>query len=524
MLGIYFDGLFFNEDKLIDYGFHSVFYHYLKKRFNIIKELSINSFTKEVDEHIEDENYKLSSAISRSILNSAIKEYDENLHQYLLEIALFYERYLSKGNTLEVKTSGSTSEPKVISVKKEYMKNSALKTIKYLNLHEKDSALICMPLDFIAGKMMLLRALIANLEIKAIKPCVNPLLHIHNNILITELIITSLIKENHYIINSDKSLSLEDRERFEKKAIISINDNIYIFEKISSSFLINFIAITTMQAFEICQNPNTKGLLNACDNVLIGGGSISSSLHDILESFTTNVYQSYGMTETLSHIALKNISKKDKYYHVLDNVEISLSDKDTLVIKAFDICDDVLITNDIANIIDNNTFDIVGRIDNVINTGGLKVVADDLENQIKKNINFDNLYISYVDDDKLQQKIVLVLNMDLKDFYERFLEEKNLISLDNLLDKVLEKYQYKECDALGLDNCCSYINDNKSLHNIYINLNNDESRFCTDFLFDGIEKNKRPKVIFFLDSVPLSDTYKIRRKELYNLVNTMYKK
>ncbi len=524
MLGIYFDGLFFNEDKLINYGFHSVFYHYLKKRFNIIKELSINSFTKEVDEHIQDENYKLSSTISRSILNSSIKEYDESLHQYLLEIALFYENYLSKSHTLEVKTSGSTSEPKIISVKKEYMKNSALKTIKYLGLKEKDSALICMPLDFIAGKMMLLRALFANLEIKAIKPCVNPLLHIHNNILITELIITSLIKENHDLTNGNNSLSLEDRERFDRKAIISINDNIYIFEKISSAFLINFIAITTMQAFEICQNENTKAILQSCDNVLIGGGAISKSLYDILENFTNNVYQSYGMTETLSHIALKNISKQDKYYHVLDNVEISLSDKDTLVIKASDICDDILITNDIANIIDKNTFDIVGRIDNVINTGGLKVVADDLESKIKKNIDFDNLYISYVDDDKLQQKIVLVFKMDLKSFYEKFLEDKDIISLDSLLDKVLEKYHYKECDALGLDNCCTYINDNKALHNIYINLDSDEARFCFDFLFNDIDKNKRAKVIFFLDEVPLSDTYKIRRKELYNLVNTLYKR
>ncbi|MDL2255474.1 AMP-binding protein [Parabacteroides sp. OttesenSCG-928-K15] len=272
---------------------------------------------------------------------------------YPQEVQSFLEEWHNANPQLCVQTSGSTGIPKELWVRKEQMRQSARITCTYLGLQKGDSALLCMPLQYIAGKMMLVRCLVAGLHLKQTPPSSHPL--------------------------------QEDMGK------------------------IDFIALTPMQVYNTLRVPEERERLQQISHVLIGGGSLNPETEKELAGFSNHIYATYGMTETLSHIALRRLNSKEatEWYTPFPSVKVSLSEEETLVIDAPLVTDEILTTNDIAIIRSNGDFRILGRKDNVINTGSIKVQIETLEDRIRKFISI-NFVITSVPDPELGEIIVLL--------------------------------------------------------------------------------------------------------------------
>jgi O-succinylbenzoic acid--coA ligase family protein len=250
----------------------------------------------------------------------------------------FLSEWHSKDPTLLVHTSGSTGLPKPLRVEKTRMLNSAHITCNFLNLHPNDTALLCMPLDYIAGKMVVVRSIERKLQLLNVKPSGHPL--------------------------SDASL-----------AQLSNPDT-----------PITFAAMVPLQVFNTLQNSKECERLKRIRHLIIGGGSIDDNLSAQLKNFPNAVWSTYGMTETLSHIALRRLNGNERsdWYTPFDSVKVSLNSNGCLVIDAPAVCAQRLETNDIAELRQSDDgkrteFRILGRKDNTINTGGIKVQMEEVE-------------------------------------------------------------------------------------------------------------------------------------------------
>ena len=282
----------------------------------------------------------------------------ETKSEFHKELSSFLRQWFSDTETMEVKTSGSTGTPKEMLVEKVRMMQSAKLTCSFLNLKKGDKALLCMPLQYIAGKMMIVRSLVAGLDLYPSRPSGNPL------------------------------------------------------KNIDVSF--DFVAFVPLQVFNSLQEPIELIRLKKIKNLIIGGGAIDPAMERSLKSFPNNVYSTYGMTETLSHIALRRLNGKDASdnYFLVDNVSISLSEEKTMIINAPLVSPEVLYTNDIVDINNNGSFKILGRKDNVINTGGIKVQIEEVEHVIKQHINA-SFAITSLPDPKFGEIIVLASAQDI---------------------------------------------------------------------------------------------------------------
>lgn len=246
----------------------------------------------------------------------------------------FLEQWQSAAPTLPVHTSGSTGTPKLLMVEKERMRASARMTCRFLDLKPQQSALLCMPLDYIAGKMMVVRALEAHLQLWQVPPSGHPL--------------ATLNQAPH------------------------------------------FAAMVPLQVFQSLQVPHERQLLMQIRHLIIGGGAVSDEMAAQLQSFPHAVWSTYGMTETLSHVALRRISGPDAslWYSPLEGVDISLNDDGCLTIDAPAVCPQRLTTNDIAELhTDGRRFRILGRKDNIICSGGLKIQAEEVENLLRPRLS-----------------------------------------------------------------------------------------------------------------------------------------
>lgn len=244
---------------------------------------------------------------------------------FLAEIEQFKNEWKKQEPTLTVHTSGSTGEPKAMQVEKVRMWDSALMTLQTLGLQEGNTALLCMPLKYIAGQMMLVRSFAGGLPLMAVAPTSHPYASLHE--------------------------------------------------------APDFAALTPMQVYESLRVPHERSLLRRTLCVIIGGGRISEELEQQLRSFPHPVYSTYGMTETLSHIALRRINgpEASDSYRPLQGVSVSLSDEGTLCIDAPLVHDGRLVTNDLAEILPDGSFRILGRRDNVICSGGIKMQVEKME-------------------------------------------------------------------------------------------------------------------------------------------------
>ena len=270
-------------------------------------------------------------------------------------MAMSLEEFLEEWNNsspyIHVQTSGSTGVPKPMLVEKRRMLNSARITCDFLGLHEGDTALLCMSLDYIAGKMMVVRAIERGLKLIVQEPSGHPMAMTQRGNWGTAPRVRSL--------------------RSTSGTVPSVSP-------------INFAAMVPMQVYDSLQVPEERERLMQIKNLIIGGGAIDDALSAELKTFPNAVWSTYGMTETLSHIALRRLSgpEASEFYTPFPSVRVSLSDEGCLAIDAPEVCQEPLVTNDIAELSSQN-FKILGRKDNIICSGGLKIQAEEVERQLR---------------------------------------------------------------------------------------------------------------------------------------------
>lgn len=255
------------------------------------------------------------------------------------------EDFLSEWNNdsdrVLVHTSGSTGKPKPMRVEKKRMLNSARITCDFLGLKPGDSALLCMSLDYIAGKMVVVRSIERHLHLISVSPSGHPLKDVNEEI--------------------------------------------------------TFAAMVPMQVYNTLQVPEERERLSRIRHLIIGGGAIDAALEKELKSFPGNIaiWSTYGMTETLSHIALRRINgdEPSEWYQPFDSVHISQTEEGCLVIDAPQVCAETLVTNDIVEIepyiynkVEKLRFRIKGRKDNVICSGGIKIQIEEVETLLKPHL------------------------------------------------------------------------------------------------------------------------------------------
>ena len=248
----------------------------------------------------------------------------------MITLEAFLEEWRDESPYVKVQTSGSTGTPKQMLVEKRRMLASARRTCDFLGLKPGDTALLCMSLDYIAGKMMVVRALERNLKLICVEPSGHP-----------------MKQSNCY----------------------------------------TFAAMVPMQVYNSLQVAEERERLKEIKHLIIGGGAIDDALAAELKDFPNAVWSTYGMTETLSHIALRRLSgpEASEWYTPFPSVNVSLSEDGCLVIDAPEVCEEKLVTNDIA-VLQCNTFRILGRKDNVICSGGLKIQSEEVERLLRPHL------------------------------------------------------------------------------------------------------------------------------------------
>lgn len=275
-----------------------------------------------------------------------------------MDLTQFLAEWHDDSPTLLVHTSGSTGEPKPLLVEKRRMEASAEITCRFLGLQRGGTALLCMPLDYIAGKMMVVRALTQGLHLVNVNPTSHPLQH---------------------------PLPMET---------------------------IDLAAMVPLQVWNTLQVSEERQRLLQIRHLLIGGGAISSELAEALKDLPNHIWSTYGMTETLSHIALRRLNgpTRSDWYTPFDGVHVSLSDDGCLIIDAPAVHDGLLTTNDIAELKDGR-FRILGRKDNVICSGGIKIQIEEVERQLQPHLHTPFM-ITKAPDIKLGEQVVLLTESD----------------------------------------------------------------------------------------------------------------
>ncbi|MFK8061158.1 MAG: AMP-binding protein [Polaribacter sp.] len=330
------------------------------------------------------------------------------------EIHLFLNDWFSKDNFILVQTSGSTGKPKSIQLQKELMVNSALATGTFFDTKENTKALLCLSTKYIAGKMMLVRALTLGWQLDVVVESSSPLKTI----------------EKSYDFSAMVPLQLE----------------------------------------------NSLEKLDQIKKLIVGGGAVSNQLKEKLQNKSAKIFATYGMTETITHIAVKKLNNfsdnfisnkvENSFYQILPNVTIYKDARNCLVIDAPKVSKEIIFTNDVVNLISDTQFEWLGRFDNVINSGSIKLQPEKIEEALSKIIE-NRFFVAGIPDDTLGEKLVLII--------------ENVISTD------------------------SENSGEKSLKSKISKLT-------------SLSKFEKPKQIYFIDKFIETETKKIQRKKTLDLI------
>jgi len=268
------------------------------------------------------------------------------------DIDSFLKDWRNPEHVFEIKTSGSTGLPKLMTLDRTLLQISANQTSHAIKNISAQPIVCCLPTDKMGGFMQLVRAAIWQVTCTIINPTNNPLLDFNDK--------------------PEGSISL-----------------------------------SPMQLYNILLDEDNKNKLAQFDTILVGGASISAILYNMLEGFEhPALYFTYGMTETYSHIALRK--HPHLYFQLMDGYEKHLSEHNSLEVKGAITKHQWLDTGDVVNFVDEDKFEIIGRIDNIINTGGIKFSAEQLEQEISK-LYHKPFYISSIKDAVLGDKIALIV-------------------------------------------------------------------------------------------------------------------
>ena len=290
---------------------------------------------------------------------------------------------------IEMNTSGTTGTPKLIRVDKQAMVNSALATGDFFELEPSDKALHCLPTKYIAGKMMFVRGFILGLEVDFVAPSSHPLLH---------------------------------------------NDTKY-----------DFVAMVPLQA------QNSLSALKNVKKMIVGGAKMSKILESGLSKLNSKVFETYGMTETITHIAAKQVG--ERAFSVLPNIQITTDDRNCLVIDAPLISNEQVCTNDIVELVGENQFVFLGRMDNIVNSGGIKLIPEKIEEKLSDKIE-SRFFVTSTEDADLGEKLILViegekqtLDTTIFDSLDKYEKPKEVFFVSQFIETANGKIKRKETAA-----------------------------------------------------------------------------
>jgi o-succinylbenzoate synthase len=283
-------------------------------------------------------------------------ENENTAELWLKDLGDFLKQWFSDKECVYVQTSGSTGEPKEIQIKKSAMIGSAKATGRFLQLHNHPDALLSLSARFIAGIMMVVRAMVYGQNLIAVKPDGNPL------------------------------LSLSGRQ------------------------VPSFAAMVPAQIFNSLGDPVARELLLEFRTLIIGGGEIQPLLDEKLQQLPCAVYATYGMTETITHVALRRVNgnSRQDFFEALPGIQFSIDKRDCLVIYAPGINKLPIVTNDLVELISKNKFRWLGRVDNVINRGGEKIIPETIEKKLAPYIQ-NRFFVAGVPDVKFGQVAALFI-------------------------------------------------------------------------------------------------------------------
>lgn len=281
------------------------------------------------------------------------------IDDFELTVLDFIKEWKSGQDTFSIQTSGSTGVPQKLSFTRPQMIRSAERSIDYFSLKPGKSILLCLNPSFIAGKMMLVRALVGKLELVATTPSSNP------------------------------------------------------FQTLDKGQFVDFAAVTSMQIESALQDSPDK--IQQVRKILIGGAGIHPELEAKLRQVTeTDIYHSFSMTETITHIAIRKINKVDRHdvFEVLKGVDISVDDRSCLAIMDTHLGIKKVVTNDIVEIVNATSFRWIGRYDHVVNSGGVKIQIEEVEQLVGKVLTLNGrnnrFQILAIPDPRLSEMLVLL--------------------------------------------------------------------------------------------------------------------
>ncbi len=289
----------------------------------------------------------------------SIQKYKPTSNSFTDRVISFCQKWLTAQEEFEINTSGSTGTPKKIVIKREALKQSAAATSNALDLISGETAFVCLDPNYIGGMMMLVRSLEVGMNILAEEPSANP------------------------------------------------------FSNLPINTKIDFIALVPYQLKGILQTEN-KRYFKQIKNILIGGAPLDQVTIKELQIYKSQFYETYGMTETISHIALKKINGKypSTYFKCLSGITIRQDERACLCIGAPYLVDEI-ITNDVVELKNLDEFIWLGRFDNVINSGGVKIFPESTEKKIESvflELKIQKrFFIAGLPDLKLGEAVTLVI-------------------------------------------------------------------------------------------------------------------
>ena len=265
------------------------------------------------------------------------EEYEKPVGNFILD-------WFDEKEYIEMSTSGSTGVAKIIRVKKQAMVNSAIATGDFFDLKPGDKVLNCLPVKYVAGKLMFIGGFILGLDMDFVAPSSRPLKN---------------------------------------------NDIVY-----------DFAAMVPYQAQQSLDE------LKNIKKLIVGGAKINANLEKELLNLPTQSFETFGMTETVSHIAAKKVG--ESAFTVLPNVTIAKDERNCLTIDAPNISNEIIITNDLVDLISDFQFVFLGRLDNVINSGGIKLIPEQIEQKLAPYIT-RRFFVASKPDNDLGEKLVLII-------------------------------------------------------------------------------------------------------------------
>ena len=324
---------------------------FLKKSiFDRIQHGRFNMQNNHLTYHLNGKKYNPETLVQlcqQKLKVSSAGEWETHIYEFILN-------WLNDEDHILVNTSGSTGKPKTIALKKSQMAYSARQTCDFFQLNTESTGLLCLPAAYIAGKMMIVRGLVCGFNLITREPSGNPFANLNEKI--------------------------------------------------------DFAAITPFQLFQSLETLKNE---KSVKTVIAGGGEISPDLEKEVQDIPVRIFATYGMTETSSHIALRQVNgdERSNDFQVIGETKINTDKRNCLVLENPYLFDAKLFTNDIVDVISENWFRWLGRFDNIINTGGIKVIPEEIEKTIA-HLQPEVMVVSSVPDNKLGETVVLAIETE----------------------------------------------------------------------------------------------------------------